>query len=345
MKRRVISRRSSRSFRWSWRILLVVLLLLLVGIISVYGWFRSATHWDGQRRFTFIWQRGNADAGHTQPLGIFSLEPHSGRAIYLRLPANTLVDVPFGYKTYPLASVYQLGELDETHGGGELLTKSIEGTAGIILDGYVIIENEHYPSPITTLDELLEIKQSYATWRGLIRQIWQSGGGIHGIRTDIPLQTWYQVWEALRLLRADQIHFIDLEKTAALVDTRFPDGSLAQAFDRDAFDTILGDRLQDGQIRAEALTVEVVNASGADGVAGQVGVMLERLGGHVIVKSTAKEIVTPGCQFFIAADVKPNDSVLLRYLTEVWGCEAGADLKRTPRQSDVLIVIGEEFTQ
>ena len=76
-----------------------------------------SSRWDGNRRFSVV-----IDG---DPLVIFSIEPSTKQAFFVSVPTDTILNVPYGYSTYPAGAVYQLGRLDSQRGGLKLLAKSI----------------------------------------------------------------------------------------------------------------------------------------------------------------------------------------------------------------------------
>ncbi len=162
------------------------------------------------------------------------------------------------------------------------------------------------------------------------------------VHTDTCIFTWYRFWRIMRKIRPDQIRFLDLEQSVVLDDQVFPDGTVGKAVNIDAFDTYIGDQLVDMRIRSQEASIEVVNATGQERLASKFGTVLERLGGHVIVKSTAKTLQQESCLFYM---VNPDLRSLhiISYLTNRRGCKEGTNTQIMPVQSDILVVLGEEF--
>ena len=128
--------RRTNKKRWLWYFLSATFIFLIILAGSIF--FGEKTIWDGQRRFTVVFQEYSVSPNPESYVYVFSIEPRLNRAIFLPIPGNVLLEAPYGYKTYPASSIFLLGELDNKRGGGKLLAKSIEGTLGIFVDGYYI---------------------------------------------------------------------------------------------------------------------------------------------------------------------------------------------------------------
>lgn len=318
----------------------ILLLLLPFAIGSVASW---RSDWDGVGRLTLVWEKLSPESGSGNSIGVFSIDPSAGTAVYVRVPESVLLDVPYGYKTYLASSVFRLGELDPKRNGGVLLAKSIEATMGVAVDGYVVSQDAQFPPPAETVEDLVKVKQTYFTLPGLVLHLlpYMFDSQVH---TDISLATWYRIWNALRELRTDQVRFFDLEQSQALQDQEFPDGTVGEAVQIDGFDLFIGTHLQDMRIRSQEVSIEVVNATGQERLASKFGTILERLGGRVIAKTTAKELQKDSCLYYIV-DPQVRSTYIISYLQQRRECREGTNTEIIPTHSDILVVLGEEFIQ
>ena len=67
----------------------------------------SRAKWDGISRFTIVFQSiSNSESGENE-LVIFSIEPRQHRAVYIVVPVELQLNVPYGYKTYLASQVYK----------------------------------------------------------------------------------------------------------------------------------------------------------------------------------------------------------------------------------------------
>lgn len=335
--RRKINIDSSSKFKRRYLILAALFFIfLLIGL----GFLRN-NYWDGFRRFTMVIQISPKNNSSTPFfLSVFSIEPRQNRAVYFLLPTNTLLNVPYGYNTYPVSSVYKLGELEKNKKGGRLLAKSIEKTLGFAVDGYLVCEDCSFVLLPKNREEFKNFKQSFFTFRGFLRFF-----GLftkkRSISTNLSFMDSLRLWNALRKIRIDQIDFWDLEKNNVFIDTKLADGTIVERIEKDLLDFVAVDSFEDSQVRTEALAIEIINATDEEGLANQFSSILGHMGANVVIKSTAKEKEKRACLlFFSQKDIMRRN--LVSRLKQLYDCqinEQTVDLTH----SDIRIVLGEGF--
>lgn len=312
--------------------------LLLLGIIVFFFLtllIFGSSSWDGGRRLSFVI--------NTDPTVVFTLEPHTKRAVVIVFPSNTLLEVPFGYKTYPAASIYRLGELDDKRNGGILFTKTIENTIGLYVDGYFSFSDIPIPIDIINDQRVKEMKESYFNFIGAIRHIHDLIGYITKWQTNFSFLDQYKIWLALRKIRSDRIEVIDLDAISVLSDDILADGTKVKKIDIDKFDVIIADKFEDKLIRSENITIEVNNASGKDRLASQFARILTLRGSNVIMKSTDEDIQRQRCTLVVSQD-KFLKSIIVAFLKDAYVCTINNN-RQSQLTSDMKIILGEEFYQ
>src|SRR3989338_2174349 len=111
--------------------------------------------WNGKDRLTVVLQNVSGENKTEEyRLAVISIEPSQEKGNYLYLKPNFLLDIPYGYKTYPVYSIYKLGRLDKTRGGEKLIKSSIETTLRIKTDRYLLFTDKNGP-------ELPDRKESF----------------------------------------------------------------------------------------------------------------------------------------------------------------------------------------
>ena len=77
---------------------IIILVLITVIILLVAYQLVSRAKWDGISRFTIVFQSiSNSESGENE-LVIFSIEPRQHRAVYIVVPVELQLNVPYGYK-------------------------------------------------------------------------------------------------------------------------------------------------------------------------------------------------------------------------------------------------------
>lgn len=313
--------RITRSGRWL--ILIFFLILLVVTLRSAKN-----SRWDGKSRLSLILSVDNSQPEESKPLVLFSIEPRTSRAVYLVIPGNTILTVPYGYREYLASSVYKLGQLDKIRGGGSLLVKSIENTFGVLINGYLVSPDQSFPFIIDDEKNFKKLKP------GLMHML-------NNIRTDIGLFDRLKLWWEIRKLRTDQIGYYDLNKSQFMEEVTQPDGSVIKKLNKDVFDTILNGIWEDSEVRRDNVTLEVVNATEQEKVAGDFSDILSHLGATIILTSTDKTIQKEKCLIYLL-NPSFNASKVITILQKNYNCRILSKVI-DGMQTDVRIILGENF--
>lgn len=290
--------------------------------------------WDGTRRFTVV-----VDA---DPLLLFSIEPISHQAVLVIIPANALIDVPFGYSTYPARAVFRLGTLDPKRGGGKLLSKGIENTFGVAVDGFFASKNENRFMFPSQSEKLLSLKKSYFSLLSVLPDLVNFQVLSKNLVTNLSAADIAKLWIAVHDLRSDQIAIINLDQSSVATNEKLPDGTLAKVINQDMVDQMVSSDFQDQLVRLQNVSVEVVNATDVGKVASQFSRILQNMGANVIMKSTATQAEQFNCKIFVARKDLMS-SIIIDRLTKFYNCATGSG--QNSSVADIKVVLGEEFIQ
>ncbi len=315
------------------------LILFSVALIRFFG----KSIWDGKRRITLVMQNlPQQDNELSDYLGIFTIEPEKKNAFFLLIPGNTLLDVPYGYKKFPAASVYRLGELDRQRGGGKLLAKSMEISFGYSIEGFMV-EYKKNPSLIPQKrEDLAELKKKYFSLFGFLSSFSDLLTWRGNTVTNFSFLDRFRLWRGVSWLRLDQISFFDLTDSGVLKMEKQVDGSEVFELDKDNLDLTVSANFQDSSVRQEKITVEIANATGLEKIAAAYGRILENMGIHVIVKSTAAYGQKEECLLYLSDDSLKNN-IIVKRLKEIYRCQMGFDKRDKADRSDIKAIVGEDF--
>ncbi len=291
--------------------------------------------WDGKRRFTI--------AIDADPLLIFSLEPFTKQAALLLIPTDTMLDVPYGYNTYPAQAVYKLGTLDTNRSAGKLFTASLENTFGIVTEGFIAPVADKKLSFPQEKNKLLDIKKTYFSLAGSLAAILKLPDLSRTLTTNLDPADLARLWLAVRSLRSDQIDFIFMDQTGVLKEGKLADNSKVNILDKDQFDQLFGNKFEDKQVRVQNVSVEVVNATDKEKVATQFARLLKNLGANVVVKSTSSQKEEINCRITVL-DKNLLSSIIVKRMEKFYRCMGVKDDVSTAL-SDIKITLGEKFLQ
>lgn len=329
MKRKRGRKSPGDILRFIFFILAIIFLFIIIKIL----FFTSS--WDGNKRISLV--------TNTDPVVVFSIEPKSKRSVLITFPAQTLLEVPYGYKSYPAASIFRLGELDKKRSGNTLLSKTVENTLGLYVDGSFSLDD--IPVPMEKIDStsLQQFKTAYFSWVGALLHIKTILDVSSKWHTNFSFLDLYKIWASIKNIRSDKIEILDLDDRLVLSDDTLPDGTITKKIDIDGFDVLISDKFEDQSIRSENVTAEVNNASGKDRLASQFARLLRMRGINVIQRSTGETIRKDGCTIEVTQKGILNSDTV-SFLKEAYACKAHFITALQPT-SDIKIMLGEEFYQ
>jgi hypothetical protein len=325
--------RSSRKIKKR-NILYLVLIFLIFGVFAGIFSILKVRRWDGVHHFNVVLA--------TSPILVFSFDPNLHQATILLVPSNTFLEVPYGYGNYPAGSIYRLGNLDIARGGGNLLGKSMENTFGIVIDAYFAPKSKKL-ADLSLLDkaQIQKIKNNYFSFHGAILSFAQILAYLSETDTNLSLIDKFNLWNAIRTLRIDNISLLDPSGSMVVSDQKLPDGEVVKIIDKELFDAFIGDKFQDNLVRVENISVEIINASGEDGVAYQFGRTLKNLGANVLVKTTAERNEDYTCSVFTLRKELVQSHIVQR-LKQLYQCNISKDLS-DKNIADIQVVLGRGF--
>ncbi len=321
------------------KIILWVFFLLIFIFLTKPFWQKSI--WNGKNRVSFVLESLSGKDPSDVRLAVFSYDPKLIQALFLIIPENTMLDVPFGYETYQASSVYKLGELDKKKGGGRLLDKSIENTFGIVLDGYYVFDVNAYQKLPQNKTEVIEFKKKYFSWSGLFSSMINVFNH-QSIDTNFSYFDKLHLWNTLRRLRLDQIAVYDLDDMHLLTDTELADKSIVKIADKDLYDAFFDGYFYDSPIRAEKITIEIVNATDQERVASQFARLMEGAGANVIIKSTADKAEDYNCRLYLNAEKLKHSSIVAKLIT-IYKCSIASDSDKSSLHADIKVILGKGY--
>jgi hypothetical protein len=314
---------------------LIVLFAFLLFVITWIVRGINSSRWDGNGRYTVVL--------NSKPIGIFSIEPQKRKVVFTQIREEAMVDVPYGYSTYPASSIFKLGELDGKRGGGKLLSKSMEYTMGIAVNGFFSIGNDRFPLEINSQTDIEKVKDKYFTLSGGLTILTSLIFNKTNYKSDIPLVDIWKVWTAIKKTRSDQIYYLNLDNKNIYDEDKLPDGTVVSLIDKNRLDAALADYFEDSKIRNENVTIEIVNATNKERLASQFTRILTKIGANVLVKSNNPEIRQKACIIEIS-DIKLKDIIIIKRLKEMYSCQL-IDKLIDKGQAEIKITIGEDFNK
>ncbi len=270
----------------------------------------------------------------TSTISLFSYNPKEEKIEIVDIPDETFLEVPAGFGSWQLRSVYGLGQTQKDLGGDKLLIDTLTSFFALPIDGYLDLSS--LPGQKTPTEVIEELRQS----------------PISGLKFLSVLKTDLTPLELLRLkfslssVRFDKVYKTDLLKLNVLDKESLPDGTEVYRTDPVKLDSALSD-LVDPAIVLEHKTIAVFNATDQPQLAGKWARLITNLGGNVIITSNAKARLSK-------TQVLGEQSLTLRRLQQVFGnldcqnnpkCDKISTLKEDLNSSraQINVFVGEDF--
>ena len=316
----------------------LALLLLLGGAVRLTQTFLSpwklqapapgagtrSNLWNGQYNLNFVIL--------SQSVSLAVLNPKENLINLINIPPQTLIEVPGGFGSWQLRSIYGLGESEEKGRGGYFIKHSLANFLGIPIDGFLKFDAEFGQKSPQRIIEVLR-KNPLPSFQAL-----------SNLSTDLTLWELVRIKLAIQKIRFDQVKNLDSIFLSVLEREDLPDGTQVYTGDPQKVDSI-SQTLFDPAIRGENLSIAVFNATKTAQLAQQAKRMIANMGGNVIVATNAQKLTK-------RSQVRGQDSKTLERLKGLFdlGCSKDpkcdkiveSDLGLAASRAQVLVILGED---
>lgn len=270
---------------------------------------RKHKNWDGKGRINLVIS--------SPQVYLVSFAATEKDLLLLKIPEDLYINLPFSFGSWPVGSIYKLGQAEKTPIGAPLLEATFSLSFGIPIDGYIITSQK-----IT--------KDSLVGSAGL-NLLGQS-------RTNLSILEYLNLWWGIRNLRFDHIEQIDAASANFTKKTVLADGSFAKALDQTKVDLFIQSKFADAQIKDEGLSVAVYNATDHPGLADRAARLITNMGGRVILAANLNkhldQSIVQGKNSYTKtrlADIfTSTDSQLEKFQLETTG-------------ADINVILGEDY--
>jgi hypothetical protein len=286
---------------------------LLAGIIFIITFFI----FRGSPKEPFI-----AVAVAGDPVTVVYIDRISKRTSLISLPASTSVDACSGYGTYPIASLWRLGEIEKK--GGTIFATSLGLALGIPI--------KYYIGPRTYPEETQDL-QAQMSWEFNLLRIPDILVG--RVKTNMSVATYLEVANAVTgTLPTATI--LDLSKTYALTDRESQDGTVVRAINPDGADLVFRQTHELAELRGENIRVNIINTTGSVGL----GLKIARILSHVgitVVATESEDKIFDACE--VTASRQLLSSLTVKTIVSYLSCQVRTS--DDTGKADVVVRLGK----
>lgn len=257
---------------------------------------------------------------------MLSYDPGNKTIVILKIPDDTYFDLPKGFGSWRVGSIYGLGQEEKPPVGAELLKESLAKLLGLPIDGYISLK-----SSVSIDQEVSSLHKNPASIVPFIGSI----------QTDLtPLET-LNLLHSLSSVRSDKVTTLDIANSNLTESKLLPDQERVLGIDSISFDLFVRKYMADSTMVNEGVSVGVFNATDHPGIGADVARIVTNMGGNVIFvtntdNTLGKTIVTSS-----------KSSLTSQRLIQVFApwcsnCKS-ADERVIDSRAEVNIVLGEDY--
>ncbi|MFH0749628.1 MAG: LytR C-terminal domain-containing protein [Candidatus Gottesmanbacteria bacterium] len=204
------------------------------------------------------------------PTIVVSWESDRARFAVFLLPSSLQIEAVNGYGWYSLDALWKLDAMDRHKGG--LYRTSLEESFATPIRWHGAL-----PSTATSFSDdmvIVVLKHTFSL-SNIIRMV------VTG-NTNIRLGEMLYVWKKFQLVGSDTATVFDFRNNQITYDEQMPDQTLAIRFDKERYDAIIGNNLEDTPLRQEGIRIALYNTTGTPGIGQRVARLIEHTGGFVV---------------------------------------------------------------
>lgn len=263
-------------------------------------------------------------------IGILHFDPGDKKLVVLATSKNTYMELPKGFGSWRVGSIYGLGQEENPPQGAKLLRQSVSKLTGLPIDGIVVIDR---PGNGGVEEFVNRIRKSP------FEIVFAFGG----LKTDLTPLDGLQALMAISSVRGDKVDFLDLEKSEITQSELLPDSSRVLGVDSVKLDLFIRGNMADAGIISEGTSVGVYNATPHPGLASFAARMITNLGGNVVIVTNTEDHQ----QNSMVLSEK-NTSKIFKKLVQVYAPSCikqciGQNVKIISSRAQVNVILGEDF--
>lgn len=331
---------------------LAVLVLVLLGLLLILGrvfqFFsefqkpfyslntqKRAVTWDGQSVINLIIAK--SEDGNLHSLNFVSLNPVEEKMSILKLSEDIYVDVPKGFGSWKLGSVYKLGQENRPPQGEDLVKMSVSKMLALPVDGIIEVNSQGD----------LSMETLVADWK---KNMFSGFSFLTNVKTDLSLkETTDFVFKASKV-RPDNITSVDFFRTSLTQSELLPDSSRVLGVDAVKLDSLIKQSLLDNTISEEDFTVAIFNGTDHPGLTSEAVRLIGNLGARVtIITNSSEKFVKSGVYLNPEEGNATSESQTYKRLAEVFAARclkekcSTSDAEVATSRASINVVLGEDY--
>lgn len=279
--------------------------------------------WDGQTSINL--------AIKAKEVNVLNYDPAKNQIVILKIPDNTYFDLPKQFGSWPVASIYGLGQEEKPSVGAELLKQSLSKLLGLPIDGYIDISTNREQPPLK--DQILTFKANPIQIAFFLKEV----------KTDLtPLESLKLLW-SLSKVRSDKVISLDIANSNITESKLLADSSRVLGVNTIELDIFVRDKMSDSLFAEESVPVAIFNATLHPLLAQDVSREITNLGGNVIYATNSDQLLAKSQVIF------KKKSATAYKIAQIFAPEClkkecvSPDPKVLEGRGEISIILGEDF--
>lgn len=287
--------------------------LLVVGVLCFGFWYLQKNSQEDNP-----WQSVVITG---DPVVVWSVNSESRDQRILSIPSDMYIQGIYGYGSYTLDALVQLGAMDKTY--KRLMVDSLSEAIGLPIQ-YFIIGGDDTSIPSKRINTLFKL----STLTQFINRSYQ---------TNMGLRAYAFFRNAQSQVNSVQIKSIDAR--AAFFEETLPDGTKIRKIDMGMMDQRMGSTYELTSLRKEGYTVGILNTTSVPALGNSVGRTLSHLGMFVSLIGNADRKLQD-CE--VQTDKEKLASKTVRLIVSLYHCK---ESMQTSDRADIMIYMGTKYAR
>lgn len=227
--------------------------------------------WDGKSTLNLV---VNADEVY-----VLSFNPVKKEAVIFKIPENVYVNVPFGFGSWSMGSVYKLGQSENPPLGSKLLKEGVSLALGLPVSGYLITAQK---VPEGGFAKVID------DWRS---NPFAAFSFLRHNKTDLSFREFWQLVWGLKGVRFDKFQKVDLENSSLSSWSLRADGSRVLSLNQAKLDQFIQKQIEESKIKDEGFSIGIYNATEYPALAEKAGRIISNMGGRVTFIANSPKVL------------------------------------------------------
>jgi len=260
------------------------------------------------------------------PTVIISWEPSRSKYVIITIPPNLQVDAIHGYGMYSIESLWKLDTLEKRR-GAVFLPTLVENFA-VPIRWY----SAHSSDVGTTNDEIVQFVTHELSFLSLVQSLLR-----HTV--SFSFIDMVRIWRATRGIDGGTATVLDFRSNQIATTQIMPDGSPVQQLNKETYDGILGDILEDVAFRQETIRLAIYNTTSMPGIGSRVARVIEHLGGYVVFVGNDDSVYDGMCE--LVSTKERLQSITSTVIQSLYGCKTTISTELL--RGDMVLRLGKLF--